>query len=52
MKHFHVIDEMDVERGTGYVISLTKNLVPVRDYGFVVDVSTLWQSESKQRPAK
>ena len=52
MKHFHVIDEMDVERGTGYVISLTKDLVPVRDCGFVVNVSALWQSEGKRRPAK
>ena len=42
MKHFHVIDEMDVERGPGYVISLTKNIVPVREHGFVVNVSTLW----------
>lgn len=42
MKDFSVIDEMGIERAPGCVLSLSQNVVPVRDRGFIVNVSELW----------
>lgn len=42
MRHFTVIDEMGMDRAQGYVISLSQNVVPVRDRGFIVNVASLW----------
>ncbi len=42
MKHFTVIDEMGIDRAPGCVLSLSQNIIPVRDRGFIVNVSELW----------
>ena len=42
MRHFAVIDEMRMDRAAGCVLSLTQNTIPVRDRGFIVNVSSLW----------
>ena len=43
MRHFGVVEEMGLERGVGCVISLTQDIVPVRDRGSIVNVASLWQ---------
>ena len=43
MRHFGVIREMGFEIGTGCVISLTQNIVPVKGRGNIINVATLWQ---------
>ena len=43
MRHFGVVEEMGLERGVGCVISLTQDIVPVRDRGCIVNVASLWQ---------
>ena len=42
MKSFGVIDEMGMERGPGHVVCLTKNVIPVRGRGSIVNVAALW----------
>ena len=42
MRHFVVIDEMGIDRAAGCVISLAQNTIPVKDRGFIVNVSSLW----------
>ena len=44
MRHFAVIDEMKIDRAAGCVVSLTQNAVPVRDRGFIVNVSSIWSA--------
>ena len=43
MKHFMVIDEMGMDRAPGCVVSLSQNIVPVRDRGCIVNVASLWR---------
>jgi len=43
MRHFTVIDEMGMDRAPGCVVSLSQNIVPVRDRGCIVNVASLWR---------
>ena len=42
MRHFTVIDEMGMNRAPGCVVSLSQNIVPVRDRGSIVNVASIW----------
>ena len=42
MRHFTAIEEMGQERGAGCVISLARNIIPVRDRGAIINVASLW----------
>lgn len=42
MRHFGVIGEMGFESGTGCVISLTRNIVPVKGSGNIINAASLW----------
>ena len=43
MRHFHVVDELGLERGTGCVLCLSPNVIPVRGLGSVQNVAALWR---------
>ena len=47
MRSFGVIDEMGIDRKLGCVLSLVQNVVPVRGFGSIVNVSALWQSNQQ-----
>lgn len=44
MKSFSAIDETGIERGPGCVLSLSRNVIPVRDKGNIVNVSAIWEA--------
>lgn len=47
MKHFSVVGELGLPCGTGCVLSLTANTVPVRYRGTIVNVASLWRQDRK-----
>lgn len=45
MRHFGVIEEMGLDRGIGCTISLTQNIIPVKDRGNIINAASLWQQD-------